>query len=152
MNDQRGFTFIELMFVIAIIGILAAIAVPQFNAYRLRAYYSEAYELADDVRKNIKTYYEHRGIFPRTNGEAGVAEPELLKGKYVDRIEVVSGAVYVRFKPEFAPDLENHEMVLLPAIIKGNPTGPILWFWKHNLKEMPEGLELISQNAARELN
>lgn len=150
MYHQRGFTFIELMLVISIIGILAAIAIPQFSAYRTRAYQCEAYGLADDVRKNIKSYYEYRGVFPKTNMEAGVAGPELLRGKYVDRIDVIAGAVHIRLKPEYIQNLDDGEMVLLPAIIKDNPTGSIIWFWKHKLKSLPESLEFVSDGAGKE--
>lgn len=146
MTTQKGFTLIELMIVISIIGILAAIAVPQFSAFRARACVSEAYELIDDVRKNIKEYYEHRGVFPKNNAEAGVAAPELLKGKYVDRIEVQTGVIHVYFNQQMIEKYNKKEAVWQAALIKDNPTGPILWFQDKEIEKIPPDLIKVGEN------
>ncbi len=142
MHNSKGFTFIELMLVISIIGILAAIAIPSFSAYRERAYRSEAYELISDVKKNISEFYDYCGVFPKNNEEAGIAPADLIKGKYVSCIEVVKGAIHVRFDSEKCSNMELEEMVIYPAILKDNPTGPVVWFWDRELNDMPEEFTL----------
>ena len=81
-QTQKGFTLIELMIVIAIIGILAAIAIPAYQDYIARAQMSEAMILADGVKIAVTESYSSDGACP-TNGNAGIAAAASIKGKYV---------------------------------------------------------------------
>jgi len=82
-NVQKGFTLIELMIVIAIIGILAAIAIPAYQDYTIRAQVSEGLSLADGVKTGMVEFYNNRGIFPTANTSAGLASPQSILGTYV---------------------------------------------------------------------
>ena len=89
---QAGFTLIELMIVVAIIGILAAIAIPQYQNYVARAQVSEALSLAGGAKIALAEYFNTNGKFPASNKLAGL--PELataIKGKYVDSVTVSAG-------------------------------------------------------------
>ena len=129
MRDEKGFTFIELMCVISIIGILAAIAIPQFNAYRNRAYMCEGYALFDNAKKNIIEFYEHTGDFPKDNNEAGLPSPEKIRGKYVESVTVSNGAVNIKFYQDFnaANDCAGKTITIRPAVLINNPTGSVIW-------------------------
>ena len=128
MKNEKGFTLIELMIVIAIIGILAAIAIPQFNAYRSRAYMCEGYTLFENVKGNINEYYEYRGVFPKDNNEAGIASPENIKGKYVESVTVIDGAVNIKFYDDVsAGKYTGKTITIRPAVLTTNPTGSIIW-------------------------
>ncbi|EMT1645964.1 pilin, partial [Neisseria gonorrhoeae] len=90
---QKGFTLIELMIVIAIVGILAAVALPAYQDYTARAQVSEAILLAEGQKSAVTEYYLNNGIWPENNGDAGVASPSDIKGKYVKSVTVAKGVV-----------------------------------------------------------
>ncbi|EMS6161924.1 pilin, partial [Neisseria gonorrhoeae] len=90
---QKGFTLIELMIVIAIVGILAAVALPAYQDYTARAQVSEAILLAEGQKSAVTEYYLNNGIWPENNDSAGVASPSDIKGKYVESVTVTNGVV-----------------------------------------------------------
>ncbi|HGM0430118.1 TPA: pilin, partial [Neisseria gonorrhoeae] len=91
---QKGFTLIELMIVIAIVGILAAVALPAYQDYTARAQVSEAILLAEGQKSAVTEYYLNNGIWPENNTSAGVASSAAdIKGKYVESVTVAKGVV-----------------------------------------------------------
>ncbi|HFB4189850.1 TPA: pilin, partial [Neisseria gonorrhoeae] len=91
---QKGFTLIELMIVIAIVGILAAVALPAYQDYTARAQVSEAILLAEGQKSAVTEYYLNHGEWPKDNASAGVAStPTDIKGKYVKEVKVENGVV-----------------------------------------------------------
>ena len=86
---SKGFTLIELMIVVAIIGILAAIAIPQYQNYVARAQVSEALVLASGAKTAVAIYRSTTGEWPADNEAAGLAaDPEDISGKYVKSLTV----------------------------------------------------------------
>ncbi|EMU5184895.1 pilin [Neisseria gonorrhoeae] len=96
---QKGFTLIELMIVIAIVGILAAVALPAYQDYTARAQVSEAILLAEGQKSAVTEYYLNNGEWPANNGNAGVASPADIKGKYVQSVTVTNGVVTAQMNP-----------------------------------------------------
>ncbi|HEZ0793579.1 TPA: pilin [Neisseria meningitidis] len=90
---QKGFTLIELMIVIAIVGILAAVALPAYQDYTARAQVSEAILLAEGQKSAVTEYYLNHGEWPANNSSAGVATSADIKGKYVQSVEVKNGVI-----------------------------------------------------------
>ncbi|HGL9612740.1 TPA: pilin, partial [Neisseria gonorrhoeae] len=98
---QKGFTLIELMIVIAIVGILAAVALPAYQDYTARAQVSEAILLAEGQKSAVTEYYLNHGIWPKDNTSAGVASPPTdIKGKYVKEVKVENGVVTATMKSD----------------------------------------------------
>ena len=87
-KPHSGFTLIELMIVVAIIGILAAIAIPQYQNYVARAQVAEALVLASGAKTAIAEYRSATGEWPADNKAAGLAEPTEITGKYVESVTV----------------------------------------------------------------
>lgn len=85
---QKGFTLIELMIVIAIIGILAVIALPAYQDYTARAQVSEAFALAEGQKAAVVEYYADKGAYPSSNTAAGVAAADKITGKYVAKVNI----------------------------------------------------------------
>ncbi|HEZ1355578.1 TPA: pilin [Neisseria meningitidis] len=90
---QKGFTLIELMIVIAIVGILAAVALPAYQDYTARAQVSEAILLAEGQKSAVTEYYLNHGEWPGNNTSAGVASSSTIKGKYVKEVTVANGVI-----------------------------------------------------------
>jgi type IV pilus assembly protein PilA len=91
---QQGFTLIELMIVVAIIGILAAIAIPQYQNYTGRAQLSDAIVTASGLKAAVAEYYQTQGSFSgATNGSGGIPPAASNAGKYVDTVVTTDGTV-----------------------------------------------------------
>ena len=95
---QQGFTLIELMIVVAIIGILAAIAIPAYQDYTIRAQVTEGVNLADGLKTPVADAYNDSGAWGSVNsGSRGIATAASVTGKYTSTVTVANGVVQVAY-------------------------------------------------------
>jgi type IV pilus assembly protein PilA len=90
-NVQKGFTLIELMIVVAIIAILAAIAIPQYQNYVTKSQFSESQTVADGMKTQISEYYTQAGQCPTLGANGFPANAASYAGKYVASATVAAG-------------------------------------------------------------
>jgi type IV pilus assembly protein PilA len=110
---QKGFTLIELMIVVAIIGILAAIAIPAYQDYTVRAQVSEGMNLAAAAKAAVSEYFLNRGKAPATRTEAGMSANKAdTSGKYVASVDVANGNILVTYGNEASTQLTNGPQTL----------------------------------------
>ena len=122
-NDQQGFTLIELMIVVAIIGILAAIAIPAYQRYTIRAQVAEGLNLSAPFKTAVAEFVNSTGAFPIDNTDAGLSAPGDYIGKYVNSVSVNGAVVSIQYGNDAHAQISG-ETVTLTAMNNG---GSVNW-------------------------
>jgi len=123
MKKASGFTLIELMIVVAIIGVLAAIAIPAYQDYTIRAQVAEGLALATGAKSAVWDYSANYGQMPASNSVAGLALPASITGNYVSQVTVVDGRIQVQFGNKINTAALGQTIILSPV----STSGSIIW-------------------------
>ena len=119
---QKGFTLIELMIVVAIIGILAAIAIPAYQDYTIRAQVTEGLNLAGAVKAAVAETFAQDGTWPNSNSEAGVGSA--ISGKYVTSVQVAGGGITITYGHQANQNIGSETLGLNPYT---SPNDDVIW-------------------------
>ena len=143
MRNTSGFTLIELMIVVAIIGILAAIAIPAYQDYTIRAQVTEGLNMASNIKVQVVDAYVQRGRTPDDRPQAGLsADATDTAGTYVASIEVTNGTVTVTFGHEAHAAINGEALVLVPY-----ETPELSVLWRCGFADPPAGLSVMGTIA-----
>jgi type IV pilus assembly protein PilA len=123
-KNQQGFTLIELMIVVAIIGILAAVALPAYQDYTIRAQTSEGLALADGLKTQVGDVFANTGtVTGIASGSDGLPAATDVKGKYVSQVAVADGVITATFGGDANSKISAATLTLTPT----DTNGSLVW-------------------------
>jgi type IV pilus assembly protein PilA len=134
---QKGFTLIELMIVVAIIGILAAIAIPAYQDYTIRAQVTEGLNLMSDMKAGVAEWYAQEGSWPSSLIQLGISGGASSKtGKYVKSIGLDVGTLVATYGIQANSNITDKTLALQP---KTSANGDVIWVC--GSRESPSGAD-----------
>jgi type IV pilus assembly protein PilA len=121
---QKGFTLIELMIVVAIIGILAAIAIPAYQDYTIRSQLTEGLNLSGAVETGVAEYFANTGSFPSAMSMLGMTSDP--SGKYVSDVTVGATGIKITYGSQVnaAVTATGNVLFLNPTV---SPNNDVIW-------------------------
>ena len=117
---QQGFTLIELMIVVAIIGILAAIAIPAYQDYTIRAQVSEGLSLVGRPKTAVMEFFSVNSRMPSNNTSAALPVPTSISGQYVGQVQITNGIITIQYGNEVNSTINGETLLLSPAPATGS--------------------------------
>ncbi len=143
-KKKQGFTLIEMMIVIALIGIMASLALPEYQNWIQANKVHNAVKLTNSLKIYIDKYYQEKHSFPSDNFVAGLPSADKLLSPEVQGINVENGAFHIKLADTVNVKLKNPVISVRPVYVKGSPKSPISWICGN--APVPKGMSVAGEN------
>jgi len=141
---HRGFTMLELMAVVAVIGILALFAIPTYMDKIVREQVKASLPLADIAKPPIAASWALVQAFPADNAAAGLPAADKIVGNFVSSVAVQDGAIQITFGNRVSSTIGGKMLSIRPAVVEDAPIVPIAWVCGY--AETPDKMKAFGQN------
>lgn len=135
---------VEILVAVAIVGILAALAVPSLYVGAVRAQVTEAAPVIDVAKKQVAAFWAGTGDLPANNAEAGLPAPDKMVNNYVKSVTVREGVIDVVFGNSASGMIADKVLTLRPAVVDDAPIVPVAWVCA--FAAVPEKMTVRGQN------
>jgi len=141
---HRGFTMLELMAVVAVIGILALFAIPTYMDKIVREQVKASLPLADIAKPPIAASWALVQAFPADNAAAGLPAADKIVGNFVSSVAVQDGAIQITFGNRVSSTIGGKMLSIRPAVVEDAPIVPVAWVCGY--AETPDKMKAFGQN------
>jgi type IV pilus assembly protein PilA len=142
-RSAAGFTLIELMLVVAIIGVILATGVPAYQRYTIRAQVAEGVTLGGAVKTRVADAYLQTGRPPKNRASTGLsAAPSDTQGKFVESVDIDYGTLVVTFGNDAHRKIDDTVLAMIPYETTDN-----ILVWRCGLASEPDGLDILGTSA-----
>lgn len=141
---NNAFTLIELMIVVAIMGVLVSITLPSYHQYTVKTQLTEALLMTEQLKPNIVEYYNKYRRLPQSNSQAGLPESQHLISNFVVEVKIDQGAMHLTLGNKINQKLKGKILSIQPLTVDGSPASPM--DWGCGFAEAPKGMSKQGAN------